>query len=110
MAARDGVETITVANDLNVVETFEKDGKQISVAEYFLKSKLIIPRASDLTRAAYRIQLQHKDWPCVDVGGRTNAVVIPVELCIVLPDQPYRGGFSANQRRDGSYPANSGCQ
>jgi eukaryotic translation initiation factor 2C len=51
--------------------TFEQDGKKVTVAQYF--------------RSAYNITLRERNIPCVVVGAKN--VMLPVELCSVVPGQ-----------------------
>ncbi|PFH51130.1 hypothetical protein AMATHDRAFT_75110 [Amanita thiersii Skay4041] len=49
----------------------------VSVEEYFKRK--------------YRITLKFPDMRLVDVGGPQKAVLLPAELCEILPNQAYRG-------------------
>ncbi|CDW95239.1 hypothetical protein [Sporisorium scitamineum] len=51
---------------------FEKDGRAISIPQYFLER--------------YNLRLQYPNLPCARIGPRKNAV--PMELCIVVPRGP----------------------
>ncbi|RMZ53214.1 hypothetical protein APUTEX25_005203, partial [Auxenochlorella protothecoides] len=52
-------------------ETFEREGRQVSVADYL--------------EAQYGVRLTNRDMPCVAVGNGT--VLLPMELCRVAPRQ-----------------------
>ncbi|OQE42916.1 hypothetical protein PENCOP_c003G05851 [Penicillium coprophilum] len=55
----------------------DKKGYYISVTEYFKK--------------AYNIDLvHHDDMPVVNVGTRERPVYLPMEVCEVVPGQPYK--------------------
>ena len=55
----------------------------ISVTKYF--------------QGSYKIKLQHPDLPLVKVGGKTK---LPIELCTLLPNQPYFTTLDSAQQRD----------
>ncbi|KAF4579495.1 hypothetical protein EYR40_000331 [Pleurotus pulmonarius] len=57
-------------------------GGKVSVEEYFLQK--------------HQIKLQYPDMPLVDVGGQ-KSVLLPPELCTILPNQPFRGKITDEQ-------------
>ncbi|KAF8655729.1 hypothetical protein AX16_002966 [Volvariella volvacea WC 439] len=56
---------------------FEYQGAQTSVRQYFKKK--------------YNIELKYPDWELIDVGTPQREDLVPIEVCIVMPGQPYRG-------------------
>ncbi|KAI2611949.1 Piwi-domain-containing protein [Hypoxylon sp. NC1633] len=63
--------------------TFCKDGKYVTVFEYFQRERGIL--------------LRHTDLPLINVGTRTNPTYIPPEMCRVLPAQ--RASVELNTRQ-----------
>lgn len=46
----------------------------------------------------YSISLRHgSTLPLVDIGGPKKPILLPPEVCIILPNQPYRGKLSDDQ-------------
>ncbi|KAJ5504057.1 hypothetical protein N7463_006931 [Penicillium fimorum] len=65
----------------------EDDKKYISVTDYFL--------------ITYNINLvHHKDMPVVNVGTRERPVYLPMEVCEILPGQPYKPDPITSQRQN----------
>ncbi|PPQ70160.1 hypothetical protein CVT24_003887 [Panaeolus cyanescens] len=50
--------------------------KEVTVEEYYYKK--------------YKVQLAHPEMELVDVGGK-RSTLIPPEMCLILPNQPFRG-------------------
>lgn len=70
--------------------TFDVNGRQMSVVDYFL--------------SRYHVRLQYPDLPPVNLGGQQpgRQSWVPLELCEVAPGQPCRGSecsFSSTQRQ-----------
>ncbi|KAJ7594394.1 argonaute-like protein [Mycena floridula] len=42
----------------------------------------------------YNITLKHPELPLVDLGSQKKSVLVPPELCEILPNQPYKGKLS----------------
>ncbi|KAL4072209.1 Piwi domain-containing protein [Scleroderma yunnanense] len=55
----------------------EEYGADVTVEQYF--------------RRKYNITLRRPDLPLVDVGGKQKKILLPPEVCKILPDQPFRG-------------------
>ncbi|KAI6096159.1 ribonuclease H-like domain-containing protein [Pisolithus croceorrhizus] len=55
-------------------------GKDVTVEEYFKRK--------------YNIQLRRPEMPLINVGGKDKAILLPPEVCFILPDQPFRGKLS----------------
>ena len=64
-------------------ETFERDGKKVSVYDYF--------------KTQYKITLKYDKEPLVNVGTREKPVYLPMELCKVRPGQPVQKLLGADQ-------------
>ncbi|CAB4018547.1 argonaute-2-like isoform X2, partial [Paramuricea clavata] len=62
-------------------ETFDCEGRKVSVLNYF-KDK-------------YNITLQHPDLPCIKIGQKGN--LIPIELCRVVDGQKKQGKLTGAQ-------------
>ncbi|KAI3632979.1 hypothetical protein MIR68_009054 [Amoeboaphelidium protococcarum] len=60
---------------------FNADGKTISVADYF--------------RDTYNVQLRYPNLPCFVCGA--NRALFPMEICTVVPSQPYAPKLDADQ-------------
>ncbi|KAI6038599.1 Piwi-domain-containing protein [Pisolithus marmoratus] len=58
----------------------EEFGTEVTVENYFKRK--------------YNIQLRHPDMPLINFGGKDKAILLPPEVCIILPDQPFRGKLS----------------
>jgi len=63
--------------------TFDKDGRQMSVVEYY--------------NEVYNIKLQFPQLPCVESGSKEKPVYFPPELCTILPHQRYKGKIDGRQ-------------
>ncbi|KAG6327865.1 hypothetical protein ID866_11224 [Astraeus odoratus] len=55
----------------------EEFGAEVTVEQYF--------------RRKHNITLRHPELPLVDVGSRQNKILLPPEICEILPNQPFRG-------------------
>ncbi|KAI9759043.1 MAG: hypothetical protein M4579_002632 [Chaenotheca gracillima] len=66
--------------------TFDKDGKKITVFDYFAKE--------------HRINLKVGDAPVVNVGNAEHPIYMPPEQCSVLPGQISRKKLSPKQTAD----------
>lgn len=62
---------------------FDCEGQQISVAQFF--------------KQKYPGVLKDQRSECVDVGRPGKPIVVPVELCEILPGQSYRSRLTGNQ-------------
>lgn len=58
----------------------EEFGTEVTVEQYF--------------RRKYNISLQRPEMPLINVGGKDKAILLPPEVCTILPDQPFRGKLS----------------
>ncbi|XP_065580423.1 protein argonaute-2-like [Artemia franciscana] len=67
---------------------FEFNGQNVTVEEYYRKK--------------YQIELEYPYLPCLWVGtpGRVPKVVVPMELCTILPGQVMRGKLNETQTRE----------
>ncbi|GBG79554.1 hypothetical protein CBR_g29701 [Chara braunii] len=45
----------------------------------------------------YGLELRGRTLPCIDVGKRSRPVYIPLEFCVILPMQPYKGKLLPEQ-------------
>ncbi|UYV62492.1 AGO2 [Cordylochernes scorpioides] len=73
----------SLSNSANT-ESFEKDGCEITVADYF--------------KTSYNIVLERPDLPLLNVGNKQRATFLPIELCYLQERQPYNKEFSINQQ------------
>ncbi|CAB4019639.1 argonaute-2-like isoform X3, partial [Paramuricea clavata] len=64
-------------------ETFDCEGRKVSVLNYF--------------RDKYKITLQHPDLPCIKIGQKGS--LIPIELCRVVDGQKKRGKLTGAQKK-----------
>lgn len=88
------------AKDQNALTArFMRDGQQTSVAEFFKQSKSCEGLGGGkLTRAIeHKITLNAPEMPVVNVGNSQHPVLIPPELCVVLPGQFARRKLSPDQ-------------
>lgn len=72
----------------------EEYGANVTVEQYFRRSKLLLLTfafADGRACKEYNITLSHPDMPLVDVGGKDKKILLPPEVCKILPDQPFRG-------------------
>ncbi|XP_017774765.1 PREDICTED: protein argonaute-3-like isoform X2 [Nicrophorus vespilloides] len=61
-------------------------GESMSVKDYFLKVK--------------RVKLYRDDLPCLKCSAGKNTVMIPMEMCTVVPDQIVNKKMAADETRD----------
>jgi eukaryotic translation initiation factor 2C len=73
----------------------------VSVAEYFERS-MYLP----FFRAYYRpnqfseypnLPLRYPDMPVVDIGTKRRQILVPAELCDILPGTPYLGKLDGRE-------------
>jgi len=72
----------------------EEFGADVTVEQYFRRSKLLLLAIDSIDRRTckeYNITLNHPDLPLVNVGGKDKKILLPPEVCKILPDQPFRG-------------------
>ncbi len=69
-------------------------GGTVTVEEYFRRSMfppfLLASCLSDNRFPEYKINLRYPNLPLVDVGGQ-KSILLPPEVCSILPGQPFRG-------------------
>lgn len=79
---------------------WEEEGREVSVEEYFQRSKSIRQFFLRVIRCVlrgvkgYGITLQYPDMPLVNIGGGLKQNLVPAEVCQILPGQPFRGKLS----------------
>ncbi|KAH9299202.1 hypothetical protein KI387_030884, partial [Taxus chinensis] len=64
--------------------TFDSNGEQISVVDYFQKQ--------------YNIRLSLRGFPVIEGGSKDRKKYIPIELCRIQKDQPYMKNLNDQQR------------
>ncbi|RKP18566.1 Piwi-domain-containing protein [Rozella allomycis CSF55] len=62
---------------------FKVEDEKISVVEYF--------------KTKYGIELKYPNLPCIEMGSEERRINVPVECCLIVPNQKYVGQVGENE-------------